>query len=67
MNKRNIQKRKVTLTIVDVMDVSFFMADYCESRRPSLGKMRYFCPFSRRKPSMSGCHPYTSVTMNLSI
>jgi hypothetical protein len=23
--------------------------------------------FSRRMPSMSGCHPYTSETMNLSI
>jgi hypothetical protein len=27
----------------------------------------YFSPFSRLMPSMSGCHPYTSETMNLSI
>ena len=27
----------------------------------------YFSPFNRRAPSRSGCHPYTSVTMKLSM
>ena len=36
-------------------------------RGPVSARFPYFSPFNRFAPSMSGCHPYTSETMNLSI
>jgi hypothetical protein len=56
------------LPLLDREEIKVADKDLIALAAPLLRELvNYYCSFSRRAPSMSGCHPATSVTMNASI